>query len=539
MNLSEFRRAARAISIVSLLAAPVFAQGPTVTGDTYLQSGANVAQNFGALANMLVGPGTGAPTQNRGLIRFDLSGLSGVAASDVQKAVLWLYVNRVTTTGAIDVYDVTSSWSESTATWNSPPTAGATQGTIPVTSAGQWVGLDLTTLVGVWLTTPAMNNGVMLQASTAPTTAVTLDAKESTATSHPAQLQIVLHGPAGATGPVGAAGPTGATGAAGAAGATGPAGTTGPAGETGAAGAAGAAGPTGATGVAGAAGAAGATGAAGAGGATGATGVAGAAGAAGATGATGANGNTVLSGTGAPSNGLGVDGDFYLRTDTSCMYGPKASGAWPGACTTLVGPAGATGAAGTAGATGATGTAGTVGPTGATGATGANGTAGTNGANGATGATGVQGLTGSAGPTGATGATGSAAASLLLGNSFNPTGLNFFLPVTGAPNATGSGFTTYGQVSIPVPVACTVDALSVSLFGTGGSSSNTQTITVYRNGSATGVTCTASSPGIGSSSSCSDTSHSQAFSAGDTIAVFGSQSNNSPIYRIGTGIRCR
>ena len=57
-----------------------------------------------------------AATQNKGLVQFDLPGLSGVQATDVHKAVLWLFVNRVTTAGAIDVYDVTSGWSEGTVT---------------------------------------------------------------------------------------------------------------------------------------------------------------------------------------------------------------------------------------------------------------------------------------------------------------------------------------------------------------------------------------------------------------------------------------
>src|SRR5678815_6131857 len=91
------------------LMAPAFGQAPTVTGDTYIQSGTNASTNSGALANILVGPGTGA-TQNKGLVRFDLSGLSGVTASDVQTAIIWLYVNRATTGGTFDVYDVTSSW---------------------------------------------------------------------------------------------------------------------------------------------------------------------------------------------------------------------------------------------------------------------------------------------------------------------------------------------------------------------------------------------------------------------------------------------
>lgn len=71
-------------------------------------------------------------------------------------------------------------------------------------------------------------------------------------------------------------------------------------------------------------------------------------GATGATGTNGTNGNTLLNGTSAPSGG--ANGDYYLKTDTNCLYGPKASGVWPGSCTSLVGPTGATGATGAAGA---------------------------------------------------------------------------------------------------------------------------------------------------------------------------------------------
>ncbi|WP_146617779.1 hypothetical protein [Rhodoplanes serenus] len=50
-------------------------------------------------------------------------------------------------------------------------------------------------------------------------------------------------------------------------------------------------------------------------------------------------------GAGAPSSGLGVDGDFYIDTNTDTLHGPKASGAWP-AGTSLVGPPGPQGPAG-------------------------------------------------------------------------------------------------------------------------------------------------------------------------------------------------
>jgi hypothetical protein len=113
-------------------------------------------------------------------------------------------------------------------------------------------------------------------------------------------------------------------------------------------------------------------------------GPAGATGATGATGAAGADGRTVLSGSGGPASELGADGDFFIDTTAWVIYGPKATGAWPGGAS-LVGPTGATGATGPVGPTGATG------PTGPTGATGEQGPQGPKGDTGETGPQGPAG----------------------------------------------------------------------------------------------------------------------------------------------------
>jgi len=67
----------------------------------------------------------------------------------------------------------------------------------------------------------------------------------------------------------------------------------------------------------------------------------------------GADGNSVRSGSGAPSGGLGVNGDFYINTDTSDIYGPKTGAGW-GSPTSLIGATGSSGGAGSAGADGKT-----------------------------------------------------------------------------------------------------------------------------------------------------------------------------------------
>jgi len=47
--------------------------------------------------------------------------------------------------------------------------------------------------------------------------------------------------------------------------------------------------------------------------------------------------NTILNGTVVPGAGVGVNGDFYLNTATTTLYGPKSGGSWPANGTALIG----------------------------------------------------------------------------------------------------------------------------------------------------------------------------------------------------------
>jgi hypothetical protein len=148
-------------------------------------------------------------------------------------------------------------------------------------------------------------------------------------------------GPQGDPGATGPPGPQGSTGATGAPGPPGPQGDQGDPGATGPQGPQGDPGPTGPQGPKGDPGATGAQGPQGATGAQGPTGATGAQGPKGDTGATGPQGpqgiqgpsgaSTFMSGHGAPTAGVGVDGTIYLDLDSRRLWGPKASGAWPGA----------------------------------------------------------------------------------------------------------------------------------------------------------------------------------------------------------------
>ena len=273
-----------------------------VLGDTYINSNAR-SVNYGNQPSLAVG--SGAYT----LIQFDLSMLESLhlTSSNIQKATLTLFVDTVNFPGTINIELPNQSWAENTVTYSSFNIGAITpllQG-VAVPAAGQYLSVDLTTQAIAWLANGAPNNGVLIEA--VGNTYFYLDSKENAATSHVAQLEVILSD-TGNTGPTGATGATGTTGATGATGPAGPTGATGVTGPMGVAGATGATGTTGATGVTGATGATGTSGTTGTTGPTGPTGPTGATGASGATGATGASGSSGPAGNTGPTGPMGATG---------------------------------------------------------------------------------------------------------------------------------------------------------------------------------------------------------------------------------------
>jgi len=141
--------------------------------------------------------------------------------------------------------------------------------------------------------------------------------------------------------------------------------------------------------------------------------------------------NTILSGFGAPSNAIGIDGDFYIDSKNLNIYGPKMKKKWP-AAVSLKGSNGSDGSAGKSGSDGKTiTTASTVaGPSGAQGFQGIPGDIGPRGEQGLRGEVGATGEQGIAGPTGAQGSIGLTGAIGIQG----PAGFGS----QGAPGATGA-----------------------------------------------------------------------------------------------------
>jgi hypothetical protein len=213
----SFRRLLLGMGAVAWMqAAAAWAQTVPLVGDAYILPGS--AGNTGGTVTVNVGGVSGF----QGLFQFDLSKLPpGTTAANVSGAALRLYVNKVGTAGSINVNVATASWTESTVTGLSGVGIGQlVAGPINVAVAGSYLSIPITAQVQAWLT-GAPNNGLIVTA-TPSTTSLFFDSKESTSTSQPAALEIVLTPPAGPNGATGPAGAQGATAPAGAAGLTGP-----------------------------------------------------------------------------------------------------------------------------------------------------------------------------------------------------------------------------------------------------------------------------------------------------------------------------
>jgi hypothetical protein len=198
-----------------LLASNAAGQTGTVTDDGFISSNSTTQQlNLNGQGISLIVAGSSASFGNfsvgttKTYIKFQLlSSLpSGAATANVAKATLKLFVSpSCNPTGAIDIYPITSAWSESTLNPSTAPGLASMPfaTAIPVGKADSFLVVDLTQLVKEWLEGSANggldNDGIALVADTS-TTNVIFDSKESIVTSHEPRLEIVLanSGPAGA-----------------------------------------------------------------------------------------------------------------------------------------------------------------------------------------------------------------------------------------------------------------------------------------------------------------------------------------------------
>jgi hypothetical protein len=224
MSLSRVTIAAAVAEL--LFAAYAGAANARLAADTYVSSAAATA-NYGTNVSLQIGA-----AEYTSLVQFDLSSLpSGTLAASVSKAVLRLFVNKLTTAGTFNVVLVTSPWTEAGVTYATMPTEGTVvMSAVAVNQGSVFLDIDVTTAVQAWLNGTA-NNGLALVPVQSGTMAA-FDSKEATNTSHEPALDVILAG-SGAPGPTGPQGIQGIPGPAGAVGAQGPQGPQGPEGPAG------------------------------------------------------------------------------------------------------------------------------------------------------------------------------------------------------------------------------------------------------------------------------------------------------------------
>jgi Chaperone of endosialidase len=178
------------LSTLSLLTS-AYAQ-LTPSADAYTNS-ALPTTNYGAATLLYVENATATQTA---YIQFNLSSIpSGYTGAGITKATLKLYVNAVTTAGSFNVDYVNGAWAEKTITANLAPALGTTiAASVPLTTASknQYILIDITAAVQAWLNGSQPNDGIALVGNS-PLNA-NFDSKESTSTSHAAELDMVFVG---------------------------------------------------------------------------------------------------------------------------------------------------------------------------------------------------------------------------------------------------------------------------------------------------------------------------------------------------------
>jgi len=167
------------------------------TADTYTDESATTA-NHGTAADLRV-----AARSNRAkrtFVRFDLSGCAIPATAAVRSASLRLHMwTAPSNSRSYGAYRLTSSWAESTLTWESPQPSVATTATSTTstgTTAGVTLSWSVTADVQAHVTTPASNHGWLVR-DTAETGTTTFEAafrsgQYGTAAQRPS-LQVTYH----------------------------------------------------------------------------------------------------------------------------------------------------------------------------------------------------------------------------------------------------------------------------------------------------------------------------------------------------------
>lgn len=193
----------------------------TLVADTHTAP-ASATKNFGKNTTLIL-KGAGS----RVLLQFSLDSLpAGTTGAQVQTATLRLFVNKVSTAGALDLARNTASWQEPGVTHGTAPASSAalvSNTTITTDDVNNFITIDVTNIVKDWVDGIQPNFGISLTPAGSSALSLQFDSKENNKTAHEPSLSIITYpvSTTGAQGPPGAQGPKGDTGAQGPKGDTG------------------------------------------------------------------------------------------------------------------------------------------------------------------------------------------------------------------------------------------------------------------------------------------------------------------------------
>jgi hypothetical protein len=197
-------RALFAVALVLLVifSVPILVEAVTVksTNDAYVDP-SNSGTNYGASDDLVV-KYVASNNRKRAFLHFDVLSMlpANIGSGDIMSATLRLWVNTVTASGTLKVYEPDSSWDEATITDSNAPSPGTLRvsGVSTGSTARKFITIPLTDLVKDWVDQPATNYGILLYPDAS--TDVTFDSKENPGTGHDPQIDIVVNMVADITG---------------------------------------------------------------------------------------------------------------------------------------------------------------------------------------------------------------------------------------------------------------------------------------------------------------------------------------------------
>src|SRR5579863_10545310 len=135
---------------LAILPMAAMAQTVPLTQDAYVATTPATVLNYGTATAINVG----GPNGDQALVQFDLTTLPlGTTATNISKATLTLFVNKVGAAGTINISVANGTWTEFGVNGTDAPVAGGGVASgVSVSAGSEFLYVDATTAVKNWLT---------------------------------------------------------------------------------------------------------------------------------------------------------------------------------------------------------------------------------------------------------------------------------------------------------------------------------------------------------------------------------------------------